>query len=288
MIRIGLGSQEKQKEVNDYIKKQGIKKTFVFYPEEFPLIIDNPTVEYITYKDIIEYKPFYHLLEVIDEQTLLVFNECMRTRNRNDLTYNCAHHYCNQTGHKIVFEYFPFVEQKEDFMILLDFINKGKYKGKSFDYQYLKDEDIKVKPAIFVFQTINLYLKGNDIAKYEAKKKHLFDNLGNADPDTIPRQLHIFAGNFKKPFIEPDKQYISRNDRFKMPNVTVYKKARPGNYIVIDFPHRRIDFNDFLKKTGMNDILFINSGLKVDLYYINEFNAWIERLGEFYAQASIY
>ena len=66
----------------------------------------------------------------------------MRTSNRSKLIYNCAHHYLNQTPHRIIFEYFPIIENYEDFMILLNFENKGKYKGKGFDYNF-KSEDIK-------------------------------------------------------------------------------------------------------------------------------------------------
>jgi hypothetical protein len=173
-------------------------------------------------------------------------------------------------------------------MILLDFINKGRYKGKSFDYRFLLDEDVKAKQILFNLQTIDITLSESDKKKYELKKEQLFANLGNSDPDTIPRQLHIWAGNFKKQAINPAKRYVARNDRFKLPNVKTYKNIEPGEYTVIDFPHRRIDFNDFLKITGMTNIWFINSGLKVDLYYINELKAWIERLGEFYAKASVY
>ena len=147
---------------------------------------------------------------------------------------------------------------------------------------------LSVKQIKFILQIIDIPLTDINIKKYETKKQQLFDNLGNADPDTIPRQLHIFAGNFKKSFIDSDKQYVARNERFKFANIITYKENNSGNYIIIDFPHRRINFNDFLKKSGMTDIRFINSGLKIDLYYIDEFKDWIERLGEFYAQANIY
>lgn len=289
MIRIGLSSQEKTVEIDRYLAEHEIKKVFIFYPAKFPLPIDlQVPAEFIEYADIIMYKFFYRLLEEIDDKVLLIFNECLRTQNRSDLTYNCAHHYCNQTPHKIIFECFPFVEDKQDFMILLDFWNKGRYKGKSFDYQFIKDEDIKVKWINMGLVTIDLNLADNDVAKYEVKKEQLFNNLGNGDPDTIPRQLHIFAGGFKKSLIHPDLQYVARNDRFKLPNVTVYKDAGPGDYTVVDFPHRRVDFNDFLKKSGVTYVNFINSGLKVDLYYINEFEAWVERLNKFYAETSLY
>jgi len=290
MIRIGLDDDEKQKIITDYVNGNGIRKVFIFYYKDFPLEYNNPGVdtEHVEYADIIMYKFFYRLLEEIDNNVLLVFNECLRTQNRSDLTYNCAHHYCNQTKHKIVFEYFPFIEDNSDFMILLDFLNKYKYKGKSFKYEFLSQEDILVKPKYFTIKTIDIDVTQKDIEKYEKMKQSLFDNLGESDPDTIPRRLHAWAGNLKKNCIKPDLFYVARNKRFKLPNVITYREAKKGDYILIDMPHRRIDFNDFLKKTKMQDIVFINSGLKVDLYYINDLREWAERLGEFYDQASLY
>ncbi|NLZ53022.1 MAG: hypothetical protein GX892_07740 [Thermoanaerobacteraceae bacterium] len=290
MIRIGLDDDVKQNIITDYIYKNKIKKVFIFYYKDFPLNYtnDNVAIEHIEYSDIIMYKFFYRLLEEIDNYVLLVFNECLRTQNRSELTYNCAHHYCNQTQHKIIFEYFPFIEDSQDFMILLDFQNKYKYKGKSFKYEFLAEEDIAVEPKQFTIQTIDIKISQNDIEKYEKLKNSLFDNLGESDPDTIPRNLHIWAGNLKKSYIKPEFMYIARNKRFKLPNVITYREAVKHDYIIIDMPHRRIDFNDFLKKTRMCNMVFINSGLKVDLYYVNDLKEWVERLGEFYDKASIY
>jgi hypothetical protein len=286
MIRIGLNSEEKQRVIDGYA---GIERIYVFYPDEFPLPVKTALkIEHVRYTDIIMYEYFYRLLEEIDSKTLLVFNECLRTQNRNDLTYNCAHHYANQTMNVIVFEHFPFIEDVNDFMILLDLQSPGKYKGHSFGWSILKEEDIQAKPQHFSFNTIDLKLTLFDLEKYEAKKKQLFDNLGNADPDTIPRNLHVFAGNFKKSAIVPSQQYVARNDRYKLPNVCTYRNAGAGSRIILDYPHRRLDFNDFLKVAGLEDILFVNSGLKVDMYYINELKAWLERLEEFYAQTSLY
>lgn len=157
MIYIGFDESEKDKIIYDYIKQFGIKKCFVFVPKEFKTEYDIEGLEYIAYTDIIMYRVFYKLLEVIDNDTLLVFNECMRTQNRSDLTYNCAHHYCAQTKHKLVFEYFPFIESFDDFMILLDFINKGRYKGKSFDFQHLSDVAVKIKPQKYSISTIDYH-----------------------------------------------------------------------------------------------------------------------------------
>ena len=287
MIRLGLKIDEKKKEIENFLKDKKIKKIIVFYPEEFPLKLPELEkeyeIKYVEYAEIIMYRTFYPLLEIIDKETLLIFNECMRTQNRSDLTYNCAHHYCNQTPHKMVFEYFPFIENEQDFMIFLDLLNKGKYKGKSFKDEFLKGEDIKAKPIYLNIEDIKVNITEEEKIKYEKYKEELFNNLGAKDPDTIPRQLHIWAGNLKKRAILPSKKYVARNKRFNMPNIITYKEVKEGEeYIIIDFPHRRIDFNDFLKKTGITTIEFLNTNLKVDLYYLNDLKNWNERLVNFY------
>lgn len=289
MIRIGLSDEEKNRVVAQYIRDHDIRRLYVFSWEDFAVNFDvGIPVEYYLYEDIIMYKYFYRLLEVIDSESLLVFNECLRTQNRSDLTYNCAHHYCNQTPHKIVFEYFPFIEDVGDFMILLDFINKGKYKGKSFDWAYLREEDVAAKQAQITAESVNIGHTEKIKMEYEKKKAELFENIGKSDPDTIPRNLHVFVGRYKAAHILPGLNYVARNNRFKLQNVTTYKHVERRDYIVIDFPHRRLDFNDFLKTTGMRRVQFLNTGLKVDQYYFQELQSWIRRLEKFYAQASLY
>ena len=289
---INIGSYNKTTTIKKYFKANPkITRIYVFYPEKFKpnIEIEGIDIEYIEYKDIIRYVYFYRLLQEIDNNSLLVFNEIMRTQNRYDLTYNCCHHYCNQTPHKIIFETYPFIDQPEDFMILLDLIDKNKYRGNQFSYEYLNEDWINIAPIHHTLETINLSLESKDINKYNKERDKLFDNIGMKDPDTIPRQLHVWAGQYKKKVINQEKQYVARNARFKNDNIKVYKDIKDnGDYTVIDFPHRRIDFNDFLKTTEIKNIKFINSGLKVDQYYINDLRDWINRLEDFYVEAGVY
>lgn len=288
MIRIGLNQQEKQKVLDEYLAEHKIRKVFVLYFKKFKPEFDIPVEhEYVEYSDIIMYKFFYRLLEEIDNDCLIIVDELMRTQNRSELTYNCAHHYLNQTEHKIIFENFPFIEDMNDFLILLDFQNKGKYKGKGFDWEYLNEEDIKAKRHEINYKSEYIKMSDEIVKAYLKKKEWLFDNLGKKDPDTIPRDLHVFVGNFKKPYIKPDKQYIARNARFNLPNVATYQKPVKADYI-LDFHYRRLDFNDYLKTFDIHDVTFISSGLPVDDYYEGEFKAWLDRLEEFYAKASVY
>jgi len=290
VIRIGLGPREKQKEIDGYLQSNDIKKVFCFYWRGFPVKYKTDCyIEYIEYADIEMYKYFYRLLEEIDSSSLIIMDGCMRTQNRSELIYNCAHHYLNQTPHRIIFEYFPIIENKDDFTILLDFENKGKYKGKGFDYVYLQNEDIRIKPVKVRLEAINVDITEKDWERYEKKKQQLFDGLGEKDPDTIPRNLQLLAGDMKKKAVEPDKLYVARNKRFKLENVLSYQEITgKGDYIVIDTHFRRLNMNDFLGATGMSRVKYLSTVLPIDTVIINEFAKWRARLEAIYAQASLY
>lgn len=290
MIRVGLSQREKQKELSEYLANNEISKVYCFYFKKFKPIYNVPCeVEYIEYADIEMYKFFYRLLEEINNKSLIIMDGCMRTQNRSELIYNCAHHYLNQTPHKIIFEFFPIIETKDDFMILLDFENKGKYKGKAFEYIYLQQEDIKIEHFKIKLDIQNIDITDKDYERYEKKKESLFDNLGSKDPDTIPRTLQLFAGDLKKMAIEADKQYVARNKRLKLDNVLSYDDiTSKGNYIIIDTHYRRLNMNDFIKVSGMNKIKYLCTPFSIDKVIIDEFTKWKARLDAIYAQASLY
>lgn len=290
MIRIGFTQRQKQKIIQDYVTEHAIKKVFCFYYKDFPYRYNvDCEIEYIEYADIEMYKFFYRLLEEIDEDRLIVIDELMRTQNRSELIYNCSHHYLNQTPHRIVFEYFPIIEDKEDFMILLNFENKDKYHGKGFSRDYVQAEDVVIYPRRIKLDTINVDITENDEKRYERRKEKLFDNLGQKHPNTIPRDLQLLAGDCKKRAIENDKIYMSRNKRMKLNNVyayTDYEKRK--DYIIIDFHYRRLNFNDFLKRTGMTKVQYLCTPLPVDNVFVNDFIKWKARVDAFYAQANLY
>lgn len=289
MIRVGLNLREKQEVLDRYLEEHKIRKVFVLYFKklrpEFRIDIDH---EYIEWDEIILYRFFYRLLEEIDDSCLIVVDELMRTQNRSELTYNCAHHYLNQTEHKIIFEYFPFIEGQDDFMILLDFENKGRYKGHGFTFEHFDGVDIKFKhnPVDFVVTTVPV----NELqkAEYEEEKERLFDELGNKHPDTIPRNLHVYVGKWKKQHIQRDKKYLARNARFKLDNIKTYRELPTDERILVDFPVRRLELNDYLKRSGAKRIEFLTTGLSVDEYYENSLKSWLDRVGEFIAEASLH
>lgn len=270
MIYIGYKNNEKQRIINEYCQKNKISKIYIFYFKDFEYKynISNIEIEYIEYKSIEMYKYFYRLIEEIDNNSLLVFDECMRTQNRNELIYNCAHHYSNQSCNKIVFEYFPIIDDKENIMILFDLIN-NKYKGKSFNLEILNSGHVKIINRVPELKIINLDISEKQKKEYEEEKTRLFNNLGKKHPDTIVSNLELFVGKYKKQYID-NKKYIARNKRFKNENIETFKKSFE-NRILIDFPIRQLDLNDYIKKSNSTEITFVSSNTKVDIYYINKY-----------------
>ena len=293
MIRIGLSQKEKQKTISDYISTHmEIKKVYVLFYKKFkPSYKVDVDIEYIEYSNIIMYKFFYRLLEEIGNTSLIVVDGCVRTLKRNDLTYNCAHHYLNQTDHRIIFDLLPIVQDKNDMMILFDFNTPNKFKGRSFEYVMLQTEDIKIKPYHLKLSVIPVDTSENQLQNYEKKRDILFDNLGlgGKDPETIPRQLQLLAGDFKKPAVEPNKQYVARNKRFKLANVASYADdLKKQDYIVIDMYYSKLQMVDFIKQTGAKNIKYLATTLPIDTVVITEFSTIRGRLEAIYAKANIY
>lgn len=291
MIKIGFDAAQKMQAVQDYLAEHPeITNIVYFRPDGWgapELEWTGLDIEYRTWDDVIKYKYFYPLLEHINHNYLLIFDEMMRLKKRNDLTYNCAHHYGNQTEHIIVFNYLPVIDEPEDFMILVDFAFPNRYKDISFDASFLKLAEIR--PVLPAMDDIEIE-SADKLSRYEEKRDALFEGLGQKDPDTIPRELHVWCGtNCKKQSIEADGNYIARNSRFKKNNVFTYKDfPQADEFKVIDFPVRQLNFNDFLLKSGARQIHFLNSGLSVDSYYSGKYRKWTEMIQEvFYETASI-
>ena len=292
MIRIGLDNNQKVKVINHYINTHEISNVIIFSGDKFFMDIkdiNHNKVRQIEYSETIMYRTFYPLLEEINDTYLLVMNECMRTQNRSDLHYNCIAKYTNQTTNRVVFEYFPFIEDEKDFMILLDFANSQKYKGLSLKDINLSLEDIECVRKNFILNTLNIEVNDKIENEYKKEVEKLLNNLGNKSPDTVPRHIHIWTGKFKKSLISGDNVYVARNSRFKLNNVVTYKDVEENvDYIMVDIQHRRLDFNDFLRKTKQENLKYISTNLKIDTVYIDSFKEWNERLKKFYDKTSIY
>lgn len=286
MICIGYNYKEKKKIISNYIKKNSVARVYVFAPEDrmldYQLAVSD--IEYITYKNLIEYEYFYRVLEFADKNTLIVLDECLRTKNRNDLTYNCIRHFLNQSGHQLIFQYLPIIDSLDDFMTLFDFDTKSQWKRQKFSKELLKECSLNINPLPLEFIYSETKCSEATNKKYESEKKKLFENLGLKDPHTIPRNLYLIPGKEKVKLVDFTKKYIGRNNRFKLENMETFKsKISEGEYIIFELPHNFIDFTDFLYFSKQTKIEILTTDSKIDKWYIERYNNWLKDLQNVYS-----
>lgn len=237
------------------------------------------TVEYRGWGDVIMYKHFYRLLEEITPTTAIILDEIMRTQNRNDLTYNCLLHYIRKAGRCTVFQYFPIIDDIENFCILADMESCGRSRGRSFD----AIGDVAVDMVRRDYQIIEVPVTITDADRqfYRVKKEEVFSQTIK-DPESLPRQVALVAGNIKAKAIDADRVYVARNARFKAENIMVYGAA-PPRAIILDPPVNAITMHDHL--TGGEEtptIRYMNTGLPVDVYYIGFYRGIAESMRRVY------
>lgn len=282
-----IGDWDRQKIIKHYIEHNNIRKVLVVHSDRQKMNYDITVPhEYIEYHQTIMYKNYYRLLQWIDKYTLIVADNILVTQQRYQLEYNCINNYINQTPHRLVFNYLPFIENKDDFMILLDFYNKNLYKGEPFRWEYLKDINIQIKPVHIDFEFLNVDIDENEKVTYESKKQKMFDEIGLRDPDTIPRNLAILAGDLRKEKVDKQEKYTARNARLKKLNFTQYKDDELN--VIFDFPTKRTEFIELLSISKKLSVKVVTSELSIDKWYKDDYISWRDRLEEFYDQANLF
>lgn len=286
VIMFYIGDWDRQKIITHYIENNDVRKVLVIHSERLKQEYNIPLPhEYIEYHQTIMYKNYYRLLQWIDKYTLIITDNILVTQNRYQLDYNCINNFINQTPQRLVFNYLPFIEDKDDFMILLDFYNKNLYKGEPFRWDYFKDVNLHIKPVHLDFNFIDIPMTEKDVETYEKKKNELFEDIGLRDPDTIPRNLAILAGDLRKAKVDRDGKYTVRNARCKNLNTTLYKQDELNT--IFDFPTKRTEFIDLLTLSKKTTVDVVTSELSIDKYYKNDYLAWRDRMEEFYDKANI-
>jgi hypothetical protein len=113
----------------------------------------------------------------------------------------------------------------------------------------------------------------------------MFREIGNKDPHTIPRNLYLIGGKEKLPYVFG--RCVARNKRFGIGNIDTYTEAKfRQDYTIFEFPHRFIDFLDFLYTTRQFKYNVLVSDLKVDNWYFSKYTKWSERINDTYASLS--
>jgi hypothetical protein len=310
MILLGLSDAEKSERIEAYCAANDIEKVFIFAPAKYRL--PGPLSglrEDIEWAEIIQYKFYYRLLGEIGPRSLIVINECLRTQNRYDLTYNCLRNYLNQARHQLIFQHLPLIDTVEDFMILFDFDTRSQWKREKFAPALLAAAQIKALPVPVEFRAVPVATSEKLKADYEREKRKLIDCIGLKDPHTIPRNLYLLSGKAKlahitaggeqssanfnlfadeNPPSDNDIWYVGRNNRFKLPNLQTYKEpAYPrAPYTVFEWPHNYIDFCDVIALSGQTRFTILTADLKVDEWYLKRYQEWAGRLAYAYANLS--
>jgi hypothetical protein len=278
MIYLGLKNKDKVDIITDYVNLNNTKAVHIIQPIKFQIKLEIE-IDYVDYEHAIDYPIFYKLLQEIDDTHLIVLNECLRTQNRNDLTYNCIRHFLRQTDHQIIFNQLPQIDSQNDFMILFDFDSKSQWKRNKFDIDLIKENsNIVVKTPEIMFTAIDVYTQDSTKQKYKAEKYKRFAEIGGKDPDTIPRNLYLIGGKdklFMNSFL-----CVARNKRLNSNNVITYGDYSNGYMTILEFPHRFIDFSDFMRKSWQFEYNVLVADLPVDHWYFSRYTEWSKRINE--------
>ena len=301
MICLGLNIEKKKEVIREELVKYGdVDRIYVFYGDkEAPEIgFEGYETIYTEYKETEMYRTFYPLLgqpykgqniPAITDKSLLIVDEFMVTKNRSDLKYNCTKHYLRVSNRHIVFNHFPLIDAENDFMILADMDKPDRFKGRSFDNSVLQELDIKGVRRTPEISCVSIETTSTDAEKYEKKKESLFENIGMKDPNTIPRNLLLVAGDAKKRAVEEGKFYVARNGRIKKPCVYTYENAVPADeYYILDMHYQIKVFERFIRDAGVKSLIYMKTDLSVDNVYYDQVRIWHDTMEDFYETADIH
>lgn len=284
MIVIGMHSSEKGEHVARYCREHSIRKVFIFSPKKFTFTCSAANHEHIEYDNIIRYRYYYRMLQEIDDTSLVVINECMRTQDRNDLTYNCLRNFLNQTTHQIIFQYLPQIDTFDDFMILFDFDTRSRWKREKWSERLRPELRVMVAERVPEFSTIRVPVDEATRRRYEIEKRKLIDGIGLKDPHTIPRNLYLMSGRAKLSSVNTKQHYVGRNNRFKIATMRSYVDVSfPERCSVFELPHSFIRFSDFLALSRQSEVPILVADLKVDAWYQLRYLDWSQRVKDTYA-----
>lgn len=294
MIYLGLDDAQKAATVSRYIREHGIRKVYVLSPERFApsfatVRMDDPITQgdgrdgiYIDWPNIIQYRYFYKLMQEVDASTLVVVNECLRTQNRYDLTYNCIRNFLNQTSHQLVFQYLPIIDTIEDFMVLFDWDTRSRWKRERFRPDLLHKCALTMKVVHVELCAVPVPVTPKVLATYAKEKAALLSEIRSdpdKDPNLLPRNLLLVSGRSKLPVVDASRRYVGRNNRLKLPNLETYREAvGAGERVVFELCHNFIDFSDFLAVSRQERVDVLVADTKAEHWYWERYQAWTARL----------
>ena len=296
-IHIGLKPSEKraeiQKALNEY---KDVDRIFVFYGDK-----EHPEFEfegletiYTPWSETEMYRTFYPLLgqpykgqdtPAITDKSLLVVDEMLVDRHRGCLKQNCTLHFMRVSSRRLIFNWMPFIDQPDDFMILVDYAYPDRYKRQPFQKELLEEIDCRITRRLPEISSQNIETSAADFKRYEKQRDKLFDDLGQKDPNTIPRKLILLAGSIKKKEMKDGLTYVARNSRIK--GAITYKDTGSEEIYIIDPTYKRKELIDFIRRSSTRELIYLQTDLPVDKVYLDDLNSWYDRMEDFYEKADL-
>ncbi len=167
-------------------------------------------------------------------------------------------------------------------MILAYLVDHVRMRPRKLGPSVFKDIPTVCKRRSWEFRREDVILPFGAEEAYQKKRDELFGSLGKKDPDTVPNALEVFAGKWKKPEAGDDREHVARNQRYKGEHISTFAMHRKAEECrLIDLPLRQRDFNDWLKLSGCRKLTFLHTGLPVDNYFFDRYQAWFEEVKRF-------
>lgn len=296
MIAIGLDDDEKGALIERTCQERGIRKVYVCSPERFapnwaPAKMTEPAVEgdgrrglFIDWPDLQRYIFFYKLMQEVDGSTLLIVNECLRTQNRHDLTYNCLRNFRLQAGHCLIFQRLPVIDGWPDFATLFDLETQSRWKREAVGPSMLGEAELLVTDRRPTLSAIPVPIDAKMVDAYAREREKLLAEVRDdvdKDPHLLPRNLLLVSGKAKLPHVDPGLRYVGRNNRLKLPNLETYREAHgTGERVVFELPHNPVELADFLTVSRQGHLPVLVADTKAERWYFDRFTAWAGRVGE--------
>ena len=240
------------------------------------------------------YRTFYPLLgqpykgqdtPAITDKSLLVVDEMLVDRHRGCLKQNCTLHFMRVSSRRLIFNWMPFIDQPDDFMILVDYAYPDRYKRQPFQKELLEEIDCRITRRLPEISSQNIETSAADFKRYEKQRDKLFDDLGQKDPNTIPRKLILLAGSIKKKEMKDGLTYVARNSRIK--GAITYKDTGSEEIYIIDPTYKRKELIDFIRRSSTRELIYLQTDLPVDKVYLDDLNSWYDRMEDFYEKADL-
>ena len=203
MGKIYIGECDKNAILSRFLDENNVGKIYIF-GDTAGIDIDSLSkrvpLEFFKYSDLIMYKYYYRLLQEVNKDALVVINECLRTSNRYDLTFNCIRRYLSNKPHRIIFNYLPIKENESDFATLYDFNRDNPFlKDK---YEWITDfSDVVVGDVKTHIEVTNIEVADEYCKAYEEEKERLFESeIKNVN--SIPVKMLSFSERVSKKYVK--------------------------------------------------------------------------------------